>query len=178
MELFRELSVKTRKNGLLSLEADLNESDMDSFTKKGLQMVVDGIEPSTIRGILETKLENMSERHHDGAAIFEAAGGFGPTMGIIGTVMGLVHVLSNLSDPNSLVLKIAVAFIATLYGVASANLLWLPFASKLKALDKLEILEKEMIIEGILLLQEGANPNALVGKLEGFLQEDIIKEDN
>lgn len=178
IEFFKELSVKTRKNGLLSLESDLNDENMDDFVKKGLQMVVDGIEPSIIRGILETKLENMSERHHEGAAIFEAAGGFAPTMGIIGTVMGLVNVLSNLSDPNSLGPKIAVAFIATLYGVGTANLLWLPLGTKLKNLDKQEMLEKIMIIEGVLLLQEGANPNALVGKLEGFLEPGQVKNEN
>lgn len=178
IEFFKELSVKTRKNGLLSLESDLNDENMDDFVKKGLQMVVDGIEPSIIRGILETKLENMSERHHEGAAIFEAAGGFAPTMGIIGTVMGLVNVLSNLSDPNSLGPKIAVAFIATLYGVGTANLLWLPLGTKLKNLDKQEMLEKVMIIEGVLLLQEGANPNALVGKLEGFLEPGQVNNEN
>jgi chemotaxis protein MotA len=178
IEFFKELSIKTRKNGLLSLESDLSDENMDDFVKKGLQMVVDGIEPSIIRGILETKLENMSERHHEGAAIFEAAGGFAPTMGIIGTVMGLVNVLSNLSDPNSLGPKIAVAFIATLYGVGTANLLWLPLATKLKNLDKQEMLEKVMIIEGVLLLQEGANPNALVGKLEGFLEPGQVINEN
>lgn len=178
IEFFKELSIKTRKNGLLSLESDLSDENMDDFVKKGLQMVVDGIEPSIIRGILETKLENMSERHHEGAAIFEAAGGFAPTMGIIGTVMGLVNVLSNLSDPNSLGPKIAVAFIATLYGVGTANLLWLPLATKLKNLDKQEMLEKVMIIEGVLLLQEGANPNALVGKLEGFLEPGQVMNEN
>lgn len=99
-------------------------------------------------------------------------------MGIIGTVMGLVNVLSNLSDPNSLGPKIAVAFIATLYGVGTANLLWLPLATKLKNLDKQEMLEKVMIIEGVLLLQEGANPNALVGKLEGFLEPGQVINEN
>jgi chemotaxis protein MotA len=178
IEFFKELSVKTRKNGLLSLESDLTNDSMDPFIKKGLQMVVDGIEPSAIRGILETKLEQLSERHHDGAAIFEAAGGFSPTMGIIGTVMGLVQVLGNLSDPSTLGPKIAVAFIATLYGVGTANLLWLPLANKLKALDKEELLEKELSIEAIMLIQEGANPNTLVSKLEGFLTENEVAELN
>ncbi|GFZ32469.1 chemotaxis protein MotA [Clostridium zeae] len=178
IEFFKELSTKTRKNGLLSIEGDLSNSEMDPFIKKGLQMVVDGVEPSTIKGILETKLEQMSERHHDGAGIFDAAGGFSPTMGIIGTVMGLVQVLSNLDDPSTLGPKIAVAFIATLYGVGTANLLWLPIANKLKALDKEEILEKEMSIEAIMLIQEGANPNTLVAKLEGFLTDKEVAELN
>lgn len=175
IDYFKNISMNTRKNGLLSLEAEFSQNNnMDSFTKKGLQMVVDGVEPHTIRSILELKLEALSERHRDGAAIFEAAGGFGPTMGIIGTVMGLVHVLSNLDDPSTLGPKIAVAFIATLYGVGSANLLWLPLASKLKVLNKIEVSEKELIIEAVLLIQEGANPNTLVAKLESFLSEAEI----
>lgn len=176
IEFFKGLAVKTRRDGLLSLESELDTYDMDSFTKKGLQMVVDGVEPSTIKGILENKLENIAERHESGTAIFDAAGGFAPTMGIIGTVMGLVQVLGNLGNSSELGGKIAVAFIATLYGVGSANLLWLPIAGKLKAIDKEECLEKQMVIEGILLLQEGANPNTLVSKLEGFLSEDSVNE--
>lgn len=171
IEFFKNISGQTRKNGLLSLEAILEKEDITPFIKKGLQMVVDGVDPSNIRIALETRLENSMERHESGIAIFESAGGFGPTMGIIGTVMGLVHVLGNLSDPNSLGPKIAVAFIATLYGVASANLLWLPIASKLKALNKEEALDQELAIEAILLVQEGANPSLLVSRLEGFLSE-------
>lgn len=174
--LFKELSVKTRKNGLLSLESELNGEDMDPFVKKGLQMVVDGLEPATIRDVLETRLANLEHRHKEGAEIFESAGAFAPTLGIVGTVMGLVHVLGNLSEPDTLGPKIAAGFIATLYGVASANLIFLPIASRLKALNKEEILEKEMMIEAILLIQEGANPNTLVSKLEGFLTESEIAE--
>lgn len=173
---FKNISTTTRKNGLLSLESELSNSSMDPFTRKGLQMVVDGMEPHTIRNILELKLEGLDERHREGAAIFEAAGGFAPTMGIIGTVMGLVHVLSNLDDPSSLGPKIAVAFIATLYGVGSANLVWLPIASKLKAINKIELNEKMMIIEAVILIQEGANPNTVVSKLESFLSEDEISK--
>lgn len=174
--LFKELSVKTRKNGLLSLEAELNDESMEPFIKKGLQMVVDGLEPAMIRGILEVRLDNMSARHKEGAEIFETAGAFLPTLGIVGTVMGLVHVLGNLSDPSSLGPKIAAGFIATLYGVGSANLIFLPFANRLKSLNKEEMLEKEMMIEAILLIQEGANPNTIVSKLEGFLTQSEIEQ--
>ncbi len=175
IEYFKNLSANTRKNGLLSLEGEfLQNPNMEPFTKQGFQMVVDGVESSNIRNILELKLEGLSERHRDGAAIFEAAGGFAPTMGIIGTVMGLVHVLSNLDDPSSLGPKIAVAFIATLYGVSSANLLWLPIASKLKALNKIELNEKQMVIEGIILIQEGASPNSIVNKLKSFLDNEQL----
>ena len=132
------------------------------------------MEPDVIRGTMETNIEATDERHRKTASIFEAAGGYAPTMGIIGTVTGLVHVLGNLDDPTSLGPKIALAFIATLYGIASANLIWLPIANKLKVLNDVEIGEKTMILEGILLIQEGANPNALIKRLEGFMTSDEL----
>lgn len=176
IKYFVQVSQKTRQNGLLSLEGDLGRNDMDPFIKKGLQGVVDGLEPSLIRNMLSLEVEMVNERHREAIAIFDAAGGYGPTMGIIGTVMGLVHVLGNLSDPDSLGPKIAVAFIATLYGVGSANLLWLPIASKLKALNRQELLEKELIIEAIISIQEGINPGTLGEKLGGFLDKgELLK---
>lgn len=172
---FKDLATKTRKEGLLSIESDLNDSKIDPFIKKGLQMIVDGINPEVIRSSLETRLEQTSERHHQGIAMFEAAGGYAPTMGIIGTVMGLVQVLGSLEDPSDLGGKIAVAFIATLYGIATANLIWLPVANKLKALNDEEITEKEMYIEALLLIQEGLSPNSIVSSLEGYLTEGEMK---
>lgn len=177
---FKNISTKTRKEGLLSIEAEISEGNVDPFIKQGLQLVVDGIEQSTVESIMETKLEQIVERHEDGMELFSAAGGYAPTMGIIGTVMGLVQVVSNLSDPTVLGPKIASAFMATLYGIGSANLFWLPIANKLKMLDKQEINEKQMIIEAILLIQQGVNPNTLVSKLEGFLEdgnENLLKDD-
>lgn len=175
---FKNMAIKTRKDGLLSMEADLNDDKIDPFIKKGLQMIVDGFSPELIKNSLETKLEQISERHHQGIAIFEAAGGYGPTMGIIGTVMGLVQVLGSLDDPDELGPKIAVAFIATLYGIGTANLIWLPIANKLKALNDEEIIEKEMYIEALLLIQEGASPNSIVSKLEGYLTESEVEKLN
>ncbi|GAA0079361.1 flagellar motor protein [Clostridium sp. CTA-5] len=173
---FKDIASKTRREGLLSIESEIsNNSSIDPFIKKGLQMVVDGIEQSTIKSILETKLEQISERHDEGIEMFSAAGGYAPTMGIIGTVMGLVQVVGNLSDPMALGPKIAAAFMATLYGIASANLLWLPIANKLKVLDREEINEKSMVIEAILLIQQGSNPNTLVSKLEGYLTDNQSK---
>jgi len=167
---FKELSFKTRKNGLLSIESEISaDPNIDPFIKKGLQMVVDGVEGQIVRDILELQMDMTAERHKAGAAMFEAAGGFSPTMGIIGTVMGLVNILGNLSDPNSLGPMIATAFIATLYGVATANIAWLPMASKLKIMDKQETNERELIVEAILCIQEGVNPNTIVEKLKGFL---------
>ncbi|MBZ9686236.1 flagellar motor protein [Clostridium estertheticum] len=174
---FKNLSFKTRKEGLLSIEGEITDA-LDPFIKKGLQLVVDGVEPQMVKTILEFELESTYDRHKEGAAIFDAAGGFAPTMGIIGTVMGLVQVLSNLSDPAVLGEKIAVAFIATLYGVGSANLLWLPMAGRLKDLNNEEIKEKQLIIEAVLLMQEGANPNILAEKLKGFLDKKQIKRFN
>ncbi|MBV7275417.1 flagellar motor protein [Clostridium sp. PL3] len=172
---FKDVSYKTRKNGLLSLEGEISsDPNLDPFIKKGLQLVVDGVDPQAVRSILELELESTSERHRKGAAIFEQAGGYAPTLGIIGTVMGLVHILADLSDPNSLGPKIASGFLATLYGLSSANLLFLPIGNRLKALDEKEFSEKSLIIEGILYIQEGINPNTIAEKLKGFLNKDEV----
>jgi chemotaxis protein MotA len=170
IEYFKGLTIISRKEGLLALEKEVeNAETIDSFIAKGLAMAVDGTEPQRVREIMENQIYLTFERHKSGIAMFDAAGGFAPTMGIIGTVMGLVHVLGNLEDPKSLGPKIAVAFIATLYGVGTANLLWLPIANKLKALNKMENFEKEMIMEAVLSIQEGTSPNILEEKLISFL---------
>lgn len=172
---FKDVSFKTRKNGLLSLESEVsNDPNLDPFIKKGLQLVVDGVDPQAVRDILELELESTSERHTQGSNIFESAGGYGPTMGIIGTVMGLVHVLGNLEDTSTLGSKIATAFLATLYGIGSANLLWLPIATRLKQADEKEYKEKTLIIEAILYIQEGINPNTIAEKLKSFLSNDEL----
>lgn len=159
---------KARREGLLSLEQELTGID-NHFLQQGVQLVVDGTDPALVKDILETEMAFEDERHKIGAGIFEQAGGFGPTMGIIGTVMGLVKVLSNLAEPDKLGGEIAVAFIATLYGVGSANLLWLPLAQKLKLRNKQEALEKAIILEGVLSLQAGENPATVRDKLKAFL---------
>ncbi|TGE32586.1 flagellar motor protein [Desulfosporosinus sp. Sb-LF] len=156
---------KARREGLLSLEQEL-ESVTDRFTRQGMQLVIDGTDPEITREILESNIAVLEKRHKVGIAVFEAAGGFGPTLGIIGTVMGLVMVLGNLSDAEALSHSIAAAFIATLYGVASANLLWLPIASKLKMKDKAEVSAMEMVLDGILSIQAGENPSILKEKLK------------
>lgn len=176
---FKDLAFKTRKNGLLSIESEISADEkLDPFIKKGLQMVVDGVEPQSVRDILELEADMTSERHRSGAAMFDSAGGYAPTMGIIGTVMGLVHVLGSLStsNPDELGSSIATAFIATLYGVASANLLWLPIGSRLKNIDKEEVTEKSLIIEAILYIQEGVNPNTIAEKLKGFLNKEELSK--
>lgn len=172
---FKEISLRSRKDGLLSLESELTDIALDPFTKKGLQMVVDGIEPASVKSILNTKLEQLVARHDDCIEMLSAAGGYAPTMGIVGTVTSLVIVLANLDDAAAMGPEIAAAFIATLYGLGTANLFWLPIASKLKEINKAEIVEKELIIEAVLLIQEGVNSNTLVSKLIGYLTEDQAK---
>ncbi|GAB4264542.1 flagellar motor protein [Thermincola ferriacetica] len=166
---------KARREGLLSLERE-TASIEDDFLRQGIQLVVDGTDPALVRDILETQIEFMDQRHKIGADIFEAAGGYAPTMGIIGTVMGLVHVLGNLSDPDSLGPAIAAAFIATLYGVSSANVLWLPIGHKLKLKSKQERFIKEVALEGILSIQAGDNPSIVGEKLRAFLSAKVRKE--
>jgi chemotaxis protein MotA len=167
---FVDVANIARKQGILALEGLMkSQQDLNPLTKVGLQLVADGTEPQLIKDILELYVENRSERHRDGFAMFESAGGFAPTMGIIGTVMGLVHVLGNLSDPGKLGPSIAVAFIATLYGVASANLIWLPLGARLKARDKLETLEGAMIVEGVMLIAQGVSPRIVEEKLQAYL---------
>ncbi|MCD6290012.1 MAG: flagellar motor protein [Anaerolineae bacterium] len=163
-----ELADKARRQGLLSLEEE-EENIADPFMRKGIMLVVDGVDPSEIRHILETENQQMAQRHAQGYGVLEAMGGYAPTMGIIGTVMGLVHVLSNLDEPSELGAAIAVAFIATLYGVSSANLLWLPLASKLQQSSEEEAFLHKIMIEGILAIQAGDNPHMIRQKLEAHL---------
>jgi chemotaxis protein MotA len=163
-----KLAEKARKDGLLALENDLAAID-DEYTKKGLQLVVDGADSDLVRAILQSELDGMSERHGLNARFFQTAGGFAPTLGILGTVMSLVHVLEHLDNPSSLGHSISGAFIATLYGVGSANLIFLPLSNKLKELSSFEVEYRTMLLEGILSIQAGDNPRLLAEKLETFI---------
>ena len=165
------LAEKARRDGLLALEDDL-EGIEDGFTRKGVQLVIDGTDSEVVKAILNSEIDGMEERHRANTHVFATAGGFAPTLGIIGTVLSLVHVLENLSNPSSLGHSIAGAFIATLYGVGSANLVFLPVANKLKALAAEELSFREMQLEAILAIQAGDNPRALADKLEAFLAPD------
>lgn len=162
---------RARKDGLLALESDL-ESIEDPFTRNGLQLVVDGTEPELVREVLEAEIDGMEHRHHQGSNLFEKAGGFAPTMGIIGTVMGLVHVLENLDQPATLGPAISAAFIATLLGVGSANVVFLPIGNRLKALSREEVAMRTMVLEGILAIQAGDNPRIVADKLLTFVPPD------
>jgi chemotaxis protein MotA len=163
------LSEKARRDGLLALEDDV-EALGDDFAKKGVQLIVDGADSDLVRAILDSEVSGMSERHAQVSKILATAGGFAPTLGVLGTVMSLVHVLENLSDPSGLGHSIAGAFIATLYGVGSANLVFLPIANKLKELSSEELAYRELMLEAILSIQAGDNPRMLREKLETFIE--------
>jgi chemotaxis protein MotA len=162
---------KSRREGLLSLEDDVDKLE-NHFLLKGIKMTIDGVDPEIIKVTLEKDIEFFEEEKKHEAAIFEAAGGYSPTMGIIGTVMGLVLVLANLGgDAKELGHSIAAAFIATLYGIGFANLFWLPIGLKLKNKMKKEVLCLEMIMTGVLSIQSGDNPSLLKERLVSYLTE-------
>jgi Flagellar motor component len=173
IEVMVKIAEKARREGVLSLEADIQgelaDKKYDPMLRKGLRLTVDGSEPELIKHMLENEIYFYEEQQKKNASIFEAAGGYSPTMGIIGTVMGLIKVLGSLTDPNQLGPAVALAFIATLYGVGFANLVWLPISGKLKLKTKLEIVQKELIVEGVMSIQAGENPRTLKEKLEVFL---------
>jgi chemotaxis protein MotA len=163
-----DLAERARRDGLLALDEQLGSIE-DRFTRTGLQLVVDGTDPDLVREILEAELDGMEARHRAGAGVFKQAGGFAPTIGIIGTVMGLVHVLQNLAAPATLGPAISGAFIATLIGVASANVVFLPIANRLAELSKEEVALKAMVVEGVLAIQSGDNPRIVREKLMSFV---------
>ena len=156
-----------RKDGILALEAHLDETH-DKFTRNGLQMLIDGFEPEAIRNALDVEMTAWDERNMRAARIWEAAGGYAPTVGILGAVLGLIHVMENLSDPAKLGGGIAVAFVATVYGVGSANLLFLPIAGKLKALIGAELRYRELVQDGIIGIANGENPRLIAARLAGY----------
>ena len=168
LDLLVSLADQARREGLLALDSTLSEID-DPFTHNALQLVVDGTDPQMVHTIMEAEVDGMVARHSLGAAPFQTAGGFAPTMGIIGTVLGLVHVLQNLSSPATLGPSISTAFLATLMGVGSANVVYLPIANRLKAISEEEVELRMMTLEGILSLQAGDNPRLVSEKLMSYL---------
>jgi len=162
------LAERARREGLLSLEDSLKDIE-DPFLVKGVTMAIDGTDPEELREILEAELYAKQQQDKHTAKFFGDAGAYAPTIGIIGTVMGLVHVLENLAAPEELGHLIAAAFIATLWGVMSANVLWLPISSRLKRLSQLEVARMELTIEGIAAIQAGSNPRVIAAKLKSLL---------
>ena len=165
-----ELSNLSRKQGLLALEGKLKTLD-DPLLKKGLQMVVDGTEPTKIREILDVEVEMFEEEYVNVGKVYDALGGYAPTVGIIGAVLGLIHVMENLADPSALGGGIAVAFVATVYGVGAANLFFLPFGGKIKSKVKNLVMFRIMTIEGLVSLAQGENPRMIEEKLSSYLPE-------
>ena len=168
ISLFIHLSDRARKEGLLALENEMEDVD-DDFVKKGIMLAVDGIEPEVINEILNAEITAMEDRHYKGRVIIEKAGEYAPAWGMIGTLIGLVLMLSSLDDPSSLGPNMAVALLTTLYGTVLANLVFLPMASKLENKTEEEIFIKQIIIEGIIGVQSGQNPRILEEKLSAFL---------
>ena len=158
IKLLAELAAVARKDGLLALETSVRKVN-DPFLRKGLQLVVDGTEPKLTREILEIEISHAEEYNLTSAKVFESAGGYAPTIGILGAVMGLIHVMENLADPTKV------------YGVGTANLIYLPLAGKMKLKIREQVIMQEMIVEGLISLSEGENPRRVEEKLVGFLRE-------
>ncbi len=160
-------SQMARKEGLLGLENAL-QKESNAFARKSLGLLVDGFEPAEIRRVLELEVSSLERRNREAAHVFESMGGYAPTIGIIGAVLGLIHVMGNLQDPSTLGTGIAVAFVATIYGVGLANLLLIPSANKIRAYGRQQSQLQEMLIEGVVGIAEGENPRAIDQKLRGF----------
>jgi len=168
---------QARKEGIVSLDKQL-EKIKDAFLKKSLMLAIDGTEPNELRKMMELEMDNQAEHEERIPHVFESAGGFAPTIGIIGAVLGLIQVMQHLDNITEVGKGIAVAFVATIYGVASANILFLPSAGKLKIRMREQQLTREMILEGVISILEGLNPRMVETKLRGFLaQESTMGEE-
>jgi len=164
-----------RRDGILALENVIDEID-DRFLVKGIQMAVDGSDPEVIQEAMRTELEYLQNRHAEGKAIFDGFAKYAPAFGMIGTLIGLIGMLANLSDPDSIAPNMAVALITTLYGAILANLFAMPLAEKLDARTKEEVLIKELIIQGVMAIQSGDNPKVVEQKLKIFLPPSMRGE--
>lgn len=168
VEALAKMADKARREGILSLEEEAKKIE-DAFLRKGVMLVVDGVDAAQVRSILEMEVHNMHERHLHGINFFNGAGGFSPTMGIIGTVMELIVLMQHLDEPEHLGTGIASAFLATWWGLGASNLIFLPLGGKLKANSEEEVAFRKMLTEGVLSLQAGENPRILREKLSAFL---------
>jgi chemotaxis protein MotA len=166
-----EFAHKARKEGIISLDREL-ENIPEPFLRKSVLLAVDGTEPQELRKMMELELDNKIEHSDRSPQVFEAAGGFAPTVGIIGAVLGLIQVMQHLDNMDEVGKGIAVAFVATIYGVASANLFFLPAAGKLRILNRADHQKCEMMLEGVISIMEGLNPRMVEIKLQGFLAPD------
>jgi chemotaxis protein MotA len=166
---------RARREGILALEKEI-ETIKDPFFAKALRMAVDGLEPKTLVETMETELATLEEDSEFQVKVWEAAGGYCPTVGILGAVLGLIHVMSNLNDPSKLGAGIATAFVATIYGVGVANLICLPFSNKIKFNAKADMTLREIELKGVLLIQEGVNHSIIEEQLKSYLDEKMKKK--
>jgi chemotaxis protein MotA len=170
-----KLAERARREGLLALEDAVKTVD-HAFLKRGLQLAIDGTDPEELSDILHAEVQAKKKADKAGSKLFENMGGYAPTIGIIGTVMGLVHVLANLDKPAGLGEAISAAFVATLWGVLSANIIWLPIGARLSRLSGIEAEEMELVIDGVLAIQAGSNPRLVAQKLRSLLPPDAAKK--
>ncbi|TFB25068.1 flagellar motor protein MotP [Filobacillus milosensis] len=175
IQLFITLSERARREGLLALESEIEDLD-DEFIKKGVYLAIDGIEPEVINDIMNAEITAMEERHGKGQAIIEKAGEYAPSWGMIGTLIGLVLMLNNLTNPQTIGPSMAVALLTTFYGMVLANLVFIPIAGKLNNMTEQEVFMKQVIIEGVIGVQSGQNPKILEEKLSAFLSNEELKE--
>lgn len=172
LEMFITFSEKSRREGILSLENDIEDlTSIDPLMFKGMKLIIDGTDPEVVKHTISNDIFLYELKRKHEASIFEQAGGFSPTMGIIGTVLGLINVLGRLSSPEALGPAVSLAFIATLYGIGLANLFWLPIANKLKLNLSHTKLQKELVLEAMISIQQGENPSIMKDKLEDYLNE-------
>jgi chemotaxis protein MotA len=171
IDVLVKLADRARREGLLALEDEVRKVE-DPFLRKGLELAIDGTDSEDLREIMESEIESKKRHDKAGAKLFADMGGFAPTIGIIGTVLGLVHVLENLSDPSKLGHLIAGAFVATLFGVMTANVVWLPLSNRLKRISELEAEQMMLAVEGVLAVQAGANPRLIARKLRSLVPSD------
>jgi chemotaxis protein MotA len=169
------LANKARKEGVISLEADTQKIE-DPFLKRALTMAMDGVEPKVLRETMELEINNLEEEAEQPIKFWSAAGGYSPTIGIIGAVLGLIHVMENLSDPSKLGGGIAVAFVATVYGLVTANLIYIPMAGKLKLKSKTLLVAKEIMLVGVIGILEGENPRLIDDKLKSYLSREELQD--
>ena len=168
LEQLMEFANKARKEGILSLQSSIDTIE-DEFLVKALQMAVDGQEPEDLKGMLNTEIDYIQQRHALGVSIFESLGAISPAMGMVGTLIGLVQMLQNMSDPSSIGPAMAVALLTTFYGAVLANVIFLPIAGKLKTRSKSELLQKTIIVEGMGSILSGENPRVMEQKLHAFI---------
>jgi chemotaxis protein MotA len=175
IQMLLRFSVIARREGFLALEHAI-PADADPFMRRGLLLLVDGIDPAKLREVLETELAAFEGGLRQAAKTWDSAGGYSPTIGILGAVLGLIHVMDNLADPSKLGQGIATAFVATVYGVGLANLIYLPIGNKLKSLIAQEASRREMLIDGIAAIAVGENPQIIESRLAGYLPQRSSKQ--